>query len=141
MKKYLFIPLILAILIACSKDKRAAKRIDGSWELISMKYYDDENFLHYPVAEGLFEATTNSENQINYTFHLEFDYADSLYIEDQFGTIKFKEKASVMELSVYTADTFYVQTQTVFALNKTDLKVDFIDIDGRKRVYTFLKKD
>lgn len=96
--------------------------------------------MYLPTCTGKLIINAASETEISYSMNSSFILNGTTHSESATGSIALLEKASKMELTVNTADTSYVEQQTLLVLTKTDLRVEFFDLNGDKRVYTFAKK-
>lgn len=138
MKQIFTFILICLFLGACSKEKTAAKKIEGTWELVSMKLYDLEAVLHYPTSTGTFKAEKISDNEFNFTMQLSFNYDNNLYQENDSGKFSFTNKSKSMLMEILPNDSVYTQNIGIFT--KTDIELQLFDTYGFKRMYTFRKK-
>ncbi len=147
MRKIILIPILLAIslltLTNCDKEKKAAKKLEGTWELVQFSKTDWEGMTEYPSSlTGKIMFDDYTADSSTYTLQVSAIFDSSNGNMDQNGSYKMTEKGNYMYVSTLDAQgsvTSYYKYR-ILTLNSTDLQLEFTSIDGYYHMMIFRKK-
>lgn len=147
MRKSILIPIALLLslftLTNCDKQKRAAKKLEGNWELVKFSKTDWEGLTEYASSfsgDLLFDEYTADSS--TYTLQVAAVFNSSNGNIDHHGTYKMTEKGNYMYVSTLNSQgsvTSYYKYR-ILTLNSTDLQLEFTNIEGYYHMMIFKKK-
>lgn len=147
MKRTYYITFLLCIclfvLTNCDKQKRAAKKLTGDWELVSYSKTDWEGMTEYgsSITGGItFEAYDGDSS--NYIMQVTSSFPSSNGNFDQKGSYKMTDKGDYMYISTLDSQglvTSYIKYR-ILMLNSTDLQLEFTGSDYYYRMMIFKRK-
>ena len=142
--KYLLFILIGVLLLSCDKQKQAASRLSGNWELLSYKLTDNEGLSYYSNQPGTmsFDYCESDPVSCNFSWKIGYSFPSVSGSIDQSGTYKVINKGDFMELTVPDASGNSVVTYEarILVLTKTDLELEFYDTLARMNSMIFSRK-
>jgi hypothetical protein len=139
-----FLMFLLLILASCHKEKNAAKKINGTWEIITYKRTESNGLSFFATVSG--EMTFTEVNRFNspslYTSNISysFDSDNGVYTEN--GTIETIEKGSYMLVVKVNSSNIPIDTlkYRILTLTNTDLQLEYSDTTSRIHNLIFKKQ-
>ena len=136
--------LLTLVISSCNKEKSAAKRINGEWNITSYKRTETNGLSYYATVTGgmifsqvdEYNAPSTFKTAITYSFETE----NGVYNEN--GIIEMLEKGEYMNVTKLNASNNPIDTLQYRIITNTtkDLQLEFIDSNNRIHMMIFKKK-
>lgn len=136
--------IILLVLSSCNKEKSAAKKINGEWEITSYKRTETNGLSFFAKVSGemLFSHVDHHDAPLTFKTSItySFDTDNGVYTEN--GIIEMIEKGEYMNVIKHNASNILIDTikYRIITNTTTDLQLEFIDSNNRIHMMIFKKK-
>ena len=136
--------IILLVLSSCNKEKSAAKKINGDWEITSYKRTETNGLSFFATVSGemLFSHVDHYDAPLTFTTSItySFDTDNGVYTEN--GIIEMIEKGEYMNVIKLNTSNIPIDTIKYRIITNTtkDLQLEFIDSNNRIHMMIFKKK-
>lgn len=130
--------LLFIFVVSCSKSKKINKRLDGTWNVVTLKVNDPAtNLSHYAETTGTLEFTTEGKQSTkgNYDFSIDYIFEGNAYQLVENGTYSLIDNNCTL-----TSSENEERTARIIYINKEDLEFH-LDIPNSKRLQMVLKKN
>lgn len=143
-KQILFLSVFLMSLSSCDKQKRTTKKIDGEWEISVYKITDTEGLAEYAVCSGsyVFNSCNNKSNACDYTCNLTFDFPSNTGTSIETGTFEVLSDGEFMDVTCLNSlnEIISAYNYRILTLTKTDLQLEYSDLNSKLHSLIFKKK-
>ena len=143
-KQILFLSVFLMSLSSCDKQKRTTKKIDGEWEISVYKITDTEGLAEYAVCSGsyVFNSCNNKSNACDYTCNLTFDFPSNTGTSIETGTFEVLSDGEFLDVTCLNSlnEIISAYNYRILTLTKTDLQLEYSDLNSKLHSLIFKKK-
>jgi len=141
MKQLILLLISLLILCSCQKEPIVNKKLDGKWNVSTMRIEDEEGFTFYDSnPQGTFEFN-KSQNHVSASVSYSYQNLEGFTISDAFTLNQNKysfysdSKRILIQNSLDTIDA------RIILLTKNDMQLEYYDLIKFRLVRFILSKD
>jgi hypothetical protein len=132
------------IFSACDKEKQVTKKMIGEWELVQFKITLQDGTSQFPASTGklIIVDSEDIQHQLKYNSQLDYTLFGNATEEIKTGFIVLRDKGNYLDATVLNESNTEIASEDhrIMVLTKTDLQLEYSDLEGRLRNLTYRKK-
>jgi hypothetical protein len=126
--------------VSCSKEKRAHKKLVGTFQITEYRYQTLEGFSYYPSTSGSLFFETHDDAPDTYSIAISYSHVQINGSRTEAGTYTLNEDASIITLTQIINGVSQTKTENnILTLTRNDLKLGYTDSAGASHFYVFKK--
>jgi hypothetical protein len=136
--------IILLVLSSCNKEKSAAKKINGEWEITNYKRTETNGLSFFASVSGemLFSHVDHYDAPLTFKTSITYSFDTDNGVYNENGIIEMIEKGEYMNVIKLNTSNIPIDTIKYRIITNTtkDLQLEFIDSNNRIHMMIFKKK-